>query len=244
MRPPIAITCQRLPAPKVWKLEDALAVVSDYVDAVWRAGGLPVPVFPTGDPAAAAADVAENVAGVILIGGLDVAPRRFGQHQHEATRPAPDDQETFELALLDAAIERDLPTLCICRGMQLLNVAFRGTLHQHITGAPGLGAHGVPSGGGGADNTYIAEPGSMLAQVMGTTSPSGRCHHHQAVDAVGDGLVVTARTADGTVEALERSGDGGSWLLAVQWHPEETAASDPANQALFDHLVAASAGPR
>jgi gamma-glutamyl-gamma-aminobutyrate hydrolase PuuD len=240
MRPAIAISCQRLPVGKVWKLEPALAVVSDYVDAVWRAGGLPVPIFPTGEAVAEAGEVLDSVAGVILIGGFDVDPARYGQPSHDATKAAPVDQEDFEFALLRGALDRALPTLCICRGLQVLNVALGGSLHQHITGAPGLGLHGIPSGGGGADNDYQVVPDSLLAEVMGTNGPSGRCHHHQAVDEVAPGLVVSARTADGTVEALERDSRGGSWLLAVQWHPEETAAADPANQALFDHLVAAA----
>lgn len=240
MRPAIAISCQRIEAGRLWKLEPALAVVSDYVDAVWRAGGLPVPVYPTGDPTKEAAEVLENVAGVILIGGLDVASERYGQPLHQATRPAPDDQEDFEFALLRGALAGALPTLCICRGLQVLNVALGGTLHQHITDSPGLGAHGVPSGGGGSDNSYQVHPESLLAEVMGTDSPTGRCHHHQAVDEVAPGLVVNARTEDGTVEGLERADRGDSWLLGVQWHPEETAAADPANQALFDQLVAAA----
>ncbi|MEZ5322604.1 MAG: gamma-glutamyl-gamma-aminobutyrate hydrolase family protein [Microthrixaceae bacterium] len=132
-----------------------------------------------------------------------------------------------------------LPVLCICRGLQLLNVAFGGTMRQHITGSPGVGEHGVPLGGGGATNRYELSPGSLAEAVMGTASPAGRCHHHQAVGEVGEGLVVTGRTADGVVEVMELA-DAGSWLLAVQWHPEETAATDPANQALFDHLVAAA----
>jgi len=238
VRPLIALTCQRLEPGQVWKLEPALAIISDYVDAIWRAGGMPLPVFPTGDPTTEAIEVLDHVGGVIAIGGLDVDPARYGQAPHEATMAAPAPQEDFELALLRGAIDRGTPLLCICRGLQLLNVALGGTLHQHITGAEGLGVHGIPNGGGGANNTYLVEPESLLATVLGA-SPSGRCHHHQSVDAVAPGLRVTARTADGTVEGMEWA-EPGPWMLAVQWHPEETAATDPANQALFDHLVAAA----
>ena len=238
-RPLIALTCQRRAPGNVFKLEPALAIISDYLDAVWRAGGLPVPVFPLGDPTTNAADVLDNVHGVIAIGGLDVDPARYGQEPHETAMPAPSDQEDFELALMEAALERKVPLLAICRGTQLLNVALGGTLHQHITGTADLQAHGIPNGGGGTTNEYALTEGSLAQQVMGAR-PSGRCHHHQAVDDVAPSLVVTGRTDDGTVEVLELAEPAG-WMLAVQWHPEETAANDAANQALFDELVAQSA---
>ncbi len=238
-RPPIAISCQRLEEGRVWKLTPALAVVSAYVDAVWRAGGMPVPVFPLGNAESSAADVLSQVAGVVLIGGLDVDPGRYGQPAHETTLPAPEDQEAFESALALGAIERGTPLLGICRGTQLLNVLLGGTLDQHITGAAGRGEHGIPNGGGGVTNSIRLEAGSLAAAVMGNGPITGRCHHHQAVDQVAPGLVVTGRTDDGTVEVLEAPETDG-WLLGVQWHPEETAADDPANQALFDHLVAAA----
>jgi putative glutamine amidotransferase len=242
-RPLIALTCQRLEPGRVWKLEPALAVISDYVDAIWRAGGFPVPVFPLGEPAVEAAEVLDHADGVILIGGFDVDPTRYGQPPHERTQPAPVDQEEFELALLRSALERGTPTLCICRGVQLLNVAWGGTLDQHIGGQAGRDPHGIPNGGGGHSNAIKLEPGSLADTVMGTDGRAGevvgRCHHHQAVADVAPGLVVTGRTADGTVEVIERA-EPGSWLLGVQWHPEETAATDPQNQALFDHLVTAA----
>lgn len=247
-RPLIAITCQRHPAGKLYKLEPAIAVISDYVDAVWRAGGMPMPVFPvpgtnadgSGDAATNAATVLDQVDGVVAIGGLDVDPGRYGQDPHETTVPAPTDQEDFEVAMIEGALDRGTPLLAICRGTQLLNVALDGTLHQHITGRDGLGAHGIPSGGGGTTNDYLLADGSLVAEVMGGATASGRCHHHQAVDQVAPGLVVTGRTADGTVEVLELA-DAASWMLAVQWHPEETAATDAQNQALFDALVAEAA---
>ena len=247
-RPLIAITCQRYPAGKLYKLEPAFAVISDYVDAVWRAGGLPMPVFPlpwsdadgAADAAANAADVLDQARGVIVIGGLDVDPSRYGQERHETTLPASVEQEDFELAMLEGALDRGTPLLAICRGTQLLNVAMDGTLHQHITGRDGLQEHGIPNGGGGTSNDYVLTDGSLAAEVMGGATASGRCHHHQAVDRVAPGLIVTGRTADGTVEVLELA-DAASWMLAVQWHPEETAATDPQNQALFDALVAEAA---
>lgn len=242
-RPIIAITSQRYVPGKLYKLEPAFAVISDYIDAVWRAGGLPMPVYPlpdeSGDAVANAAVVLEQVQGVIAIGGLDVDPARYGQERHETTLPAPVEQEDFEVAMIEGALDRRIPLLTICRGTQLLNVALDGTLHQHITGRDGLGEHGVPNGGGGTTNSYRFTEGSLAERVMGAEA-SGRCHHHQAVDEVAPALVVTGRTADGTVEVLELA-DPTSWMLAVQWHPEETAATDPDNQALFDSLVAEAA---
>ncbi|NLA37311.1 MAG: gamma-glutamyl-gamma-aminobutyrate hydrolase family protein [Actinobacteria bacterium] len=246
-RPVIAITCQRRVPGNAFPLEPALVVISDYVDAVWRAGGFPVPVFPaedgTGDvemlASSNALSVLDQVDGVIAIGGLDVDPTRYGEVPHESTRPAWAPQERFELALLEGALERGTPLLAICRGAQLLNVMLGGTLHQHITGAAGWGAHGVPNGGGGSTNEFHLLAESLAARVTGAAALTGRCHHHQAVAAVAPGLRVTGRTADGGVEVLELI-DPRGWMLAVQWHPEETAATDPANQALFDALVQAS----
>lgn len=243
-RPLIAITCQRYPAGKLYKLEPTFSVIADYVDSVWRAGGLPVPVFPLpdaeSDAVANASDILDQAAGVIAIGGLDVDPARYGQERHETTLPASVEQEDFEVAMIEGALDRGTPLLAICRGTQLLNVALDGTLHQHITGRDGLQAHGIPNGGGGTTNDYLLIEGSLVAEVMGGETASGRCHHHQAVDQVAPGLIVTGRTADGTVEVLELA-DAASWMLAVQWHPEETAATDPQNQALFDALVAEAA---
>lgn len=243
-RPVIAVTCQRRDPGAVFKLEPSLVIISDYLDAVWRAGGLPVPVFPPGiDSDTTAAELARDVLaqadGVIAIGGLDVDPARYGEEPHSATMAAPSDQEQFEAALITAALEAGTPLLAICRGMQLLNVVLGGTMYQHITGADGFDAHGIPNGGGGTTNDYRFDADSLVAEVMGGETASGRCHHHQAVAEVADGLIVTGRTADGNVEVLELA-EPNSWMLAVQWHPEETAATDPQNQGLFDGLVRAA----
>ena len=242
-RPTIALSCQRREPGNAFKLEPGLAIVSYYTDAVWRAGGLPVPLFPTGDPDSDAAEVLDSADGVILIGGYDIDPARYGQPAHEATQIADPALEEFELALLRHSLERRVPVLAICRGLQLLNVAFGGTLHQHITEDDDFESHGVPYGGGGTTNEYRVEPGSRLAGLVGTRT-SGRCHHHQAVDRIGEGLVVVARTDDGTVEGLELESPEDRWLTSVQWHPEETAATQADSQALFNGLVDASTPAR
>lgn len=238
-RPLIALPAHRFAAGHTYKLEPALAVISYYVDAVWRAGGLPLPVFPNVRTDDDVEETLDHVSGVVAIGGLDVDPARYGQDPHPALMSAPQPQEDFEIALIVRAIERGIPLLAICRGAQLLNVAFGGTLDQHITDHPDLDSHGVPNGGGGTTNQYHLTPGTLGHDVMGGPVVAGRCHHHQAVDTVAPGLLVTGRTADNTVEVLEFV-DPSSWMLAVQWHPEETAESDPQNQALFDALVAAA----
>jgi putative glutamine amidotransferase len=145
--------------------------------------------------------------------------------------------DDFELALARAAVAHGTPLLAICRGIQVLNVAFGGTLHQHIPADPGVAPHGEPGAKGGARLQRVElEPDSRIAAVMGTTAPTVSCHHHQAIDRVGTGLRVVGRAADGIVEAIEPVADD-AFVLAVQWHPEDTAATDPAQQALFTGLV-------
>jgi gamma-glutamyl-gamma-aminobutyrate hydrolase PuuD len=144
--------------------------------------------------------------------------------------------DDFEIALLDAAVATGTPVLAICRGLQVLNVAMGGSLDQHLPDQDGLIPHGVPNGGEGATHEISAAAGSRLASALGADVAYGRSHHHQAVARVGDGLVVTATAPDGVVEGLEL--DGSTWCVAVQWHPEETAATDATQQRLFDSLVA------
>ncbi len=120
--------------------------------------------------------------------------------------------------------------------MQMLNIVRGGTLDQHIVDKPGIGQHGIPFGGGGTRHRVEVSSGTRLAAALGTTTPIVECHHHQAVDVLGDGLVVVARAADGTVEALDLP-ERSAWLVAVQWHPEDTAGEDPVQQRLFDALV-------
>ncbi|MEY2967088.1 MAG: hypothetical protein RLY50_1138, partial [Actinomycetota bacterium] len=132
----------------------------------------------------------------------------------------------FEIAALDTAISVDMPVLAICRGHQVLNVALGGTLIQHIATA--------------ADHRDVMHPvsvaaGSRIADAMGTTTPSVHSFHHQAIDVPASDLVVVARADDGTIEAVEHRAK--SWVVGVQWHPEDTADADPVNQGLFDELV-------
>jgi putative glutamine amidotransferase len=240
VKPLIAVTGRSLPAARIerWS-EDAVASPAGYTDAVERAGGLGVVLPPVVVDRREAGERLAQFDGLVLSGGVDVDPDLYGQAAAPETYGVDSGLDAFEIALTLAAIELDLPVLAICRGLQVVNVALGGSLDQHITGRPGLLAHGVPNGGGGVLHEVRIEPGSALAKAVGSERPSCRSHHHQVVDRIGQGLVPVAWTDDGIIEGLERPDS--TWFVAVQWHPEETAADDGVQQALFDAFVAVSA---
>lgn len=234
-RPLVAVTGRRLGEFPKWPHSHATVSPRGYLDALTRAGAWPALIDPVGDPAG----LLDRFDALVLTGGADLDPDTYGQAPHEKTYGVRRDVDDFELALARDAVARELPTLAICRGLQVLNVALGGTLHQHIPEHPGVEPHGRPGEpNGGRAQAVTIEAGSLLAKAMGTPRPVATCHHHQSVDAVGRGLVVVARADDDVVEGLELEQSGG-WLLAVQWHPEDTAATDPANQNLFNALIAA-----
>ncbi|GAA4037847.1 gamma-glutamyl-gamma-aminobutyrate hydrolase family protein [Streptomyces shaanxiensis] len=192
----------------VWELDAAL-LPAGYPRLVQRAGGLAA-MLPPDDPALAAAAVA-RLDGLVIAGGPDVEPVRYGAEREPRTGPPARERDAWELALIDAALAAGLPLLGICRGMQLLNVALGGTLVQHIDGhAEAVGVFG--------GHTVKPVPGSLYAGVV-PEETSVPTYHHQAVDRLGEGLVASAYAADGTVEAVELPSAGG-WVLGVQWHPE------------------------
>ncbi|MEU2543756.1 gamma-glutamyl-gamma-aminobutyrate hydrolase family protein [Streptomyces iakyrus] len=191
----------------VWELEAALLPVG-YPRLVQRAGGLAA-MLPPDDPEQAAEAVA-RLDGLVIAGGPDVEPVRYGAEREERTGPPAPDRDAWELALIDAALAAGVPLLGICRGMQLLNVALGGTLVQHIDGhAEVVGVFG--------GHAVKPVPGSLYAGVVPeeTFVPT---YHHQAVDRLGEGLIPSAYAADGTVEAVELP--SADWVLGVQWHPE------------------------
>lgn len=238
-RPLIAVTSRRIPAERIdhW-LEPAQALPTYYLDAIHTAGGIGASVICQ-DPDVVDVDAfLARFDGLMVTGGLDADPALYGQEPHEKTGAFDTTSDRWEIALIDAARRRGMPLLAICRGHQLLNIGAAGTLHQHIGDLDGVGAHGIPDGGGGTANAMFVEPSSRLAEAIGTAGVVGRCHHHQAVDQVGEGLVVTARTADGIIEGLEAPDD--SWTVAVQWHPEDSARNDPVQQHLFNAFVSAA----
>jgi putative glutamine amidotransferase len=234
-RPVIGLTSYRQRAQTgVWDVQ-ASFLPAVYIDAVTRAGGIAVLLPPQPVDPAIAADVVDGLDGLIVTGGSDVDPARYGAAAHPATdRPKPlrDDWET---ALLEAAIETGVPFLGICRGLQVLNVQRGGSLIQHLPDV--LGDDRYNKGGGVfATNEVAIEADSELADLLDDASALAvKSYHHQAVDRVGDGLRVTARSSDGVVQAVEL--DGVPFGLAVQWHPEEDAADDAR---LFEGLVDAA----
>jgi putative glutamine amidotransferase len=253
-RPLIAIVGYRLDAGRVSRWPWAgFAVPVQYADAVGRAGGQPV-VLPPGVVRivsdADADDTVDAFDGLVLAGGGDIEPRRYGAVDHPAQYGVDPVRDEIEMALALAARRRRVPLLAICRGAQILNVALGGTLHQHVPDLPGTGLHGVPGGGPESTQHIRLVPGSRTATAAGATELEASCHHHQAIDRLGDGLVAAGWASDGLVEAIEpdvtRPGepDGPDWVLGVQWHPEDTAARDPAQQRLFDAMVARAATRR
>lgn len=206
-----------------------------YGDAVRRAGGHVVLLPPGAGEAAALVD---RLDGVIVAGGGDLAPDRYGQPAHEAVYGTSPERDDAELALVDVVLERRVPTLAICRGMQVLNVARGGTLHQHLPDVVGEDVpHRLPPREPVPHDVSV-EASSQLGLVMGAAEVTTMSWHHQGVDRLGDGLTVVASAPDGVVEGL--AVEDHPWCLVVQWHPELTAATDPTQQALFDGLCRAA----
>ncbi len=214
--------------------DPAFAIQAMYVESLQRAGAQEAVLGPRHLDHDEAMVVMSRFDGLLLPGGGDVNPSHYGQIAAPQTYGVIALRDEFEFALCSAALELALPLLAICRGTQVLNVARGGTLRQHITDDfPGHGQPGIE--GGQNVHPVSIVPQSRVALAMGSTLAACSCHHHQAVDTLGTGLVVTASDTDGTIEALELSGP--VWVAAVQWHPEDTAAIDPAQQGLFDTLV-------
>lgn len=204
--------------------------------AVWRAGGEPVSIHPHAPGGAAdPAEVADRLArfdGVLLPGGGDLAPHRYGDATvHSSLHDVDDEQDGFDLAVARHAIATGQPLLAICRGLQVVNVVLGGTLQQDM-GGPGHEHRPLV-------HKITLDRDSPVARVMAAEQVEVSCFHHQRVLRTGTGLTVTARAGDGTVEAVDLPGAAG-WFAAVQWHPEDTAGTDPAQQVLFDALVRAS----
>lgn len=221
-RPLVGVsTYQDEAAWSVWR-QPVCLLPQTYVDGVTRAGGTAVLLPPQGQ---GAAEVIGALDALVLSGGPDVDPRRYGAEPGPHTGPPYPRRDAWELALLHAALAAGVPVLGVCRGMQVLNVALGGTLRQHL---PDDGHRIVP--GRFVRRTVRVRHGSRLAGVLGRSAEVS-CYHHQAVARPGDGLEPAAWSADGTVEALELPGP--RFVLGVQWHPE-TDAADPR---LFEALV-------
>ena len=229
MRPVVAVTAYRETARwGVWE-RDVDLLPAKYADAVWRAGGQPLIVPPL---PGAAADVLRAVDALVVAGGPDIDPRRYGAPPHPELGPTRPERDATETLLVRAALDARAPVLGVCRGAQLLNVALGGTLHQHLPEVNGGIEHRAGPGAYTATSVRVA-PGSRLAEVLGERTEVS-CYHHQALDRLADGLVPVGWAPDGTLEAVELPGR--AWVVGVQWHPEERADDDR----LFAATVAAA----
>jgi putative glutamine amidotransferase len=231
MRPVIGITLGDGDRPGLQ------AIRADYVRSVERADAVPVILAPVAPDHAAA--LLDRLDGLVLSGGVDVDPALYGQAPHPKLRRVDRRRDDFELALVRAALERDLATLAICRGQQVLNVALGGTLVQDIPSTiKGAMQHDAPGARWRRRHTVEVLPGSRLREILGSDTLCVNSFHHQSVDRVGADLVVTARSPqDGVIEALEMQGR--RFVVAVQWHPESFCDRKDSFQPLFDAHAAA-----
>lgn len=242
-RPLVAVVAYHLRPGRVTRWpEGGYGVPAPYIEALRRSGARTAIVAP-GEPVAAERTL-EPFDGLLLVGGGDVDPARYGAEPDiEHGYGVEPDRDAFEIELLLAAERMRLPALCICRGMQVMNVAYGGTLHQHLPGMAGLLEHGVPLEGTETMHTVTPVTVSYLAAMTKSGDLVCSSHHHQGIDRIGRGLRATGHSPDGLVEAIELDVAGAAdptiepWIVGVQWHPEETAAADPVQQSLFDALV-------
>jgi gamma-glutamyl-gamma-aminobutyrate hydrolase PuuD len=224
-KPLIGITTYVEPASwGSWHVEAALVPYA-YVRAVERAGGRAVLVPPDED---GIEEVLDALDGLVFSGGNDLEPEEYGAEPHPATTGTNPERDRGELALLEAALDRDLPVLAICRGFEVLNVARGGDLVQHLPEIVGHEQH-RETVGEFSEHTVRVDPSSRIGEIAGAV----KSHHHQGIGRIGNGLRDVAWAADGTVEAIEDPGK--PFVVGVLWHPE--AGED---QRLFERLVEAA----
>jgi len=213
MRPIVGITSDvQMTTFGAWK-EEAALVPTDYVRAVERAGGRALIVPPSDDGLEETLNVLD---GLVFSGGSDLDPATYGHDPHPETKGIVEERDRAELALLNAALARDMPVLAVCRGSQILNVALGGDLVQHLPEVVGHDEH-KHTPGEYADHDVSLEPGTRLEALLGDHAPV-KSHHHQGFGRLGDGLREAARAHDGTLEALEDPSR--RFALGVLWHPE------------------------
>lgn len=222
--PKIGLTTYLQPAQTgVWDVR-ASFLPAIYFEGVGRAGGISVLLPPQPADAGIAGRLLDGIDGLIITGGRDVDPATYRSPRHPATdEPFADSRlrDAFEITLLQGALSRGIPVLGICRGAQVLNVALGGTLHQHLPDVLGH-AHHQQGNAVFTTSSVRTVPGTRVESLVGQTAEA-QCYHHQAIDRLGEGLIVSASDADGVVEAVEidPARHPHSWVVAVQWHPEE-----------------------
>ena len=206
-----------------WSEVPAFMSPAGYARAVQRAGGRPVLLLPDPEDTEDPDGVLDIIDALIVTGGAgDVDPDLYGQKPHPERGPVQEERDAYELALVRAAVGRGMPTLGICRGMQILNVVYGGGIEQHLPDVVGHEDH-RHAPGIFADHEVDLEAGSLAARAVGAERAPAKSHHHQGVREIGAGLVVTGRSEDDTVEALEDPSC--PFVLGVLWHPEEDAKS-------------------
>ena len=206
-----------------WSELPAFVSPASYVRAVQRAGGRPVLLLPDPEDTEDPDGVLDIIDALIITGGAaDVDPALYGQEPHPETGPVQEERDAYELALVRAAIGRGMPTLGICRGMQVLNIAYGGGIEQHLPDVVGHEDH-RHTPGTFADHEVDLETGSLAARAVGAQRTPVKSHHHQGVREIGEGLIVTGRSDDDIVEALEDPSC--PFVLGVLWHPEEDEKS-------------------
>jgi len=215
--------------------DNRYALPAEYLDAVRRSGGVPLLIAP-GEPHWDA--VLETVDAVILTGGGDIDPDRYGGRRHQANYGIDLERDALEVELACRVVESGLPTLGICRGAQILNIAHGGTLIEHLPDEIGEAVlHRAPPREP-IPHAVRLKPESLIARILGHLEFEAASLHHQALRDIAPGFDIAGHAPDGTVEAIEMADH--PWLIAVQWHPELTAAVDPLQQRLFDALVEAT----
>ena len=214
---------------------NAYTLPAEYVDAVRRAGGIPV-LIPPGE--AHTAELLKRIDGLVLSGGPDVDPELYDGIAHKMIYGIDPDRDETEMALAKSVAERGQPTLCICRGAQVLNVALGGSLVEHLPDVVGEEIVHRDVRSMWAQHPVTVDAGTKLAEILQATSPTVFSWHHQAIRHPAKSLTVVSRAEDGTIEAAEHPTH--PFLIAVQWHPEASAMDDPVQQRLFDALVEAA----
>ncbi|HWD68600.1 MAG TPA: gamma-glutamyl-gamma-aminobutyrate hydrolase family protein [Solirubrobacteraceae bacterium] len=225
-RPVVGIaTALEIASYGIWVGGPCALLQYSYIESIQRAGAMAMMLPP--DPALVENpdELLDRVDALVLAGGCDVDPARYGQEQHAETVGLVPARDDFEFALLERAIERDMPSLCVCRGMQVLNVVRGGTLIQHLPEVLHSDEHRRHLGTfEGNEHDVRLASGSLAALAVGRELTMTKSHHHQAIDALGDGLIVTGRcTDDDLAEAIELPDAG--FVLGVQWHPEADETS-------------------
>lgn len=231
-RPLVAVIGRRSAKVDVLRYTATLAAEA-MCEAVWAGGGEPLVLHgPAADPTAELADRLSRFDGILLPGGADLGPRHYGQEPVPEVTAVVDFQDELDLAVARQVVALDLPTLAICRGMQVLNVALGGTLVQHL--ASSSVDHVDPGGRGECIHDVDVAPSGRLRGVVGQDRVPVSSYHHQAIDRLAAGLQVVARADDGCIEAVEHESAD---VLGVQWHPEDTADRVPSDHALFVDLA-------